>query len=126
MCFRLGCTRATLGCILSLFVHFQAKNPVLNEFFKNYQGEYIQVDGYSGYNDVFINSNIERLGCMAHVRRKFKEAHETGYSKAIEPLNIIKKLYIVEREIKENDLTIEEIMDYRRLNSVPLLHLYIP
>ena len=35
-----------------------------------YQG-YLQVDGYGGYNELSSTENIARVGCMAHVRRKF-------------------------------------------------------
>lgn len=35
-----------------------------------YRG-YLQVDGYGGYNELSSSEHIARVGCMAHVRRKF-------------------------------------------------------
>jgi hypothetical protein len=39
-------------------------------FLTGYQG-YLQVDGYSGYNQV---PDVTLVGCWAHARRKFEEA----------------------------------------------------
>jgi transposase len=36
----------------------------------------LMVDGFSGYNGVCSNSNVTRLGCWAHARRKFIEAQK--------------------------------------------------
>ncbi|WP_250674455.1 transposase [Paraclostridium ghonii] len=36
-------------------------------FLGNYS-EYIQTDGYSGYNKV---ENVKRIYCLAHIRRKY-------------------------------------------------------
>ena len=35
-----------------------------NKFLEDFEGDYIQVDGYDGYNDVFRNSKIKRVRKM--------------------------------------------------------------
>jgi transposase len=83
---------------------------------------YLQVDGYAGYHQ----SHATLVVCMAHLRRKFKEAQKaqskdskkTG--KADWALNHIQKLYRIEKRIK--DLPIEERYRIRQKNSVPLLN----
>lgn len=46
---------------------------VPKEFLKGYKG-ILQCDGYDGYNKV---EDVIRMGCLAHVRRKFVEAEES-------------------------------------------------
>jgi transposase len=93
-----------------------------NSFLKNFEGYSIQADAYGGYNDLFVDSDIKRAGCIAHVRRKFKDAHETGYSNALEVLELIKKLYAVESEIKKNQLDNNQIENIRITKSIPVLN----
>ncbi len=47
------------------------------KFLENFSG-YIHCDGYSGYNKL---ENVKRVGCWAHVRRKFLEALESQADK---------------------------------------------
>lgn len=62
-----------------------------------YRG-YVMTDDYAGYNAL----GVERLGCWAHARRKFVEGQKvqpkgkTG--RAYIALNLINKLYGVERD----------------------------
>ncbi len=58
---------------------------------------YLQVDGYTGYNAVTVPDGRVRVGCWAHVRRRFFDA----LSKAPEAqrgLDLILELYRVEAE----------------------------
>lgn len=69
-----------------------------------YRG-YLMTDDYAGYNAVAAQEGIERLACWAHARRKFVEAQKvqpkgkTG--RADMALNLINKLYGIERDLKE-------------------------
>lgn len=71
-----------------------------------YRG-YLMTDDYAGYNAVAAQEGIERLACWAHARRKFVEAQKvqpkgkTGRADIV--LNLINKLYGIERELKEAD-----------------------
>src|SRR5690606_33709169 len=72
---------------------------------------------------VALKGGIERLGCWAHARRKFVDAQKvqpkgkTG--RADMALNLINKLYGIERDLKEaND---SERLSARQQRSVPIL-----
>ncbi|MBK03171.1 MAG: hypothetical protein CL932_00290 [Deltaproteobacteria bacterium] len=56
----------------------------------------LQVDGYGGYNSVSVPEGRERVGCIAHVRRKFFEAVHTEPNDARHALEQILELYRVE------------------------------
>ncbi|SQH76866.1 transposase [Shewanella benthica] len=79
---------------------------------------YLQVDGYAAYQ----RANDKLVGCWAHARRKFKDAivaqgkNNTGkMSKADMALNMIAKLYRIERQIQS--LSLEERLYFRRTHS---------
>ena len=80
-------------------------------------------DDYAGYNALGAQSGVERLGCWAHARRKFVEAQKvqpkgkTG--RADIALNLINKLYGIERDLKE--VGDEHRHESRQQNSLPVL-----
>jgi transposase len=89
----------------------------------------LQTDGYAGYNKVCRNSNITRIGCMDHARRKFVEASKAAptkksrgkgvVSKADVAIGMIRKLYRIESKIE--GLEPEQKREQRQQLSVPLL-----
>ena len=87
-----------------------------------YQG-YLMTDDYAGYNGIAAVEGVERLGCWAHARRKFIEAQKaqprgkTG--RADMALNLINKLYGVEREGKHADDSMRR--QIRQQKSEPIL-----
>ena len=89
---------------------------------EGYQG-YLMTDDYAGYNAVANQPGVERLGCWAHARRKFIEAQKaqpkgkTG--RADMALNLINKLYGIEREGK--DVSDEQRLLLRQQKSDPVL-----
>jgi hypothetical protein len=58
---------------------------------------------------------------MAHARRMFNEALDNDRSRAEHALGEIQKLYTIERIIKEQHLSVEEIKLVRQIKSVPIL-----
>jgi hypothetical protein len=87
-----------------------------------YRG-YVMTDDYAGYNALCAQAGVERLGCWAHARRKFVEAQKvqpkgkTG--RADIALNLINKLYGIERDLKaDND---GEHKTGRHEHSLPVL-----
>lgn len=87
-----------------------------------YRG-YLMTDDYAGYSAVAAQEGIERMGYWAHARRKFVDAQKvqpkgkTG--RADMALNLINKLYGIERDLKEvND---SEHLTTRQQRSQPLL-----
>lgn len=88
----------------------------------------LQADGYAGYNQVCKDNGITRIGCWDHARRKFvdavkampaKEKRSRKVSKADVALSKIRKLYVIEKEIKK--LTPAERRQQRQQQSVPVL-----
>jgi transposase len=90
----------------------------------------LQADGYSGYNQVCRANGITRIGCFDHARRKFVEASRaaqtTGSKKKTAPpskadvaLGKIRKLYAIEKEIK--DLDENKKKEARQALSLPIL-----
>ena len=60
---------------------------------------YLQVDGYTGYNAVTLPEGRIRVGCWAHVRRKYFDALSTA-PEAQRALYLILELYRVESDIE--------------------------
>ncbi len=79
---------------------------IAKEILADFRG-YLQVDGYSGYNWVEnASAGIVRVGCLAHVRRKFTDflkilpqASRTGHA-ASHIVRLIKVLYEVEEKLR--------------------------
>lgn len=88
------------------------------ELFKGYRG-FIQTDLYAGYNAVFLPDGCTRLGCFAHVRRKFLEKGGASNKDANEIIQQIAKLYKVESEAK--GMNPEKRRELRLRKAVPLL-----
>lgn len=84
---------------------------------------YLQVDGYTGYNAL---TGVTRMGCMAHIRRKFVEVQRTvpdssrNSSKANEALTLIQELYVIEAQIKGRSE--KQRLHARRTQSLPILN----
>jgi transposase len=77
-----------------------AKTP--NQFLENTTG-YLIADGYAGYNGVVGENKRTRVGCWAHLRRKFFEALQSA-PESKEILDLIVQLYRVEHDAAENGI----------------------
>lgn len=78
---------------------------------------YLQVDGYTGYNAVMVPEGRTRVGCWAHVRRKFFDALPTA-PEAQTALDLILELYRVEHHAaKSGGLGTAEHLEARRTTS---------
>jgi transposase len=107
----------------------RSATEILKEYLAWYKGG-VQTDGYVGY-DILAEMAIKHAGCWAHVRRKFVEVVQAidkarrgkkrRGSSADEAVLKIRRLYDIEREIKERELTEEDIVKYRREHALPLL-----
>ena len=102
---------------------------VAERMLDGFQGIF-QADGYSGYNKVCQAAGITRIGCFDHARRKFVEASRAAQTKgsktkAGQPtkadvaLSKIRKLYAIEKDIKELDDGTRK--QARQTLSVPIL-----
>lgn len=92
------------------------------EVLENFKG-YLQTDGYSVY-DIFEKQNgITLIHCMAHARRMFNEALNNDKAIAEYAMQQIQKLYAIERNCNEQNLSVEEIKNVRHEQSLPILTL---
>jgi transposase len=89
-------------------------------FLETFEGT-LQTDGYVAY-DIFEKSDkIKLLACMAHARRKFKEAEKNDPKKAEHALLEIQKLYDIEREARNANLSFEQRFNLRQDKALPIL-----
>ena len=66
------------------------------------------------------NEGIIPVGCMAHSRRKFKEAEGEGEA----PLTILKimaELYAIEKALRDSDASFDETYVVRQKEALPIL-----
>jgi transposase len=89
------------------------------EFLKNFSG-HLQTDGYTAYTNL-KNTSIILLACMAHARRKFEHARENDPQRAEFALSKIQQLYQVETNIREQQLSTDDIRAIRHEISLPIL-----
>lgn len=87
---------------------------------KNFTGA-LQADGYEGYTQFERQAGITLLGCFAHARRYFEKALDQDKELAAWMLSSIQKLYLVEREAREANLSHTDRYQLRQEKSVPLL-----
>jgi transposase len=90
------------------------------EILKNFKG-HLQTDGYGVYEEFGNRAGITLLHCWAHARRKFAEAEESDRARAHYVLQEIQKLYALEREIKEQNLTEGQIAAIRTEKALPVI-----
>lgn len=62
----------------------------------------MQCDGYTIYDKIGIDPKITLAGCLVHARRKFHDALDSDKKRAQIALEIFRKIYLEERDIKEN------------------------
>jgi transposase len=86
----------------------------------DYKG-YLQTDGYIVYEEFDKHPQITVCNCMAHARRKFNEALPNDKVRAAYVMAEIQKLYAIERQIAENNMTGNEKLQYRKEHALPLL-----
>jgi hypothetical protein len=91
-----------------------------NEVLENFKG-HLQTDGYALYEDYGRKSGVTLLHCMAHARRKFDEAKDNDQARAEYVLTQMQKLYAIERQARDNNLTPEQRYALRQERSLPVL-----
>ena len=89
-----------------------------NNFLKNYSG-ILQVDGYTGYDELVLRKDITRAACMAHVRRKFENAMGYDCKAATFALETIGNWFAVERDAKADNLDFDQRLRLRKSRELP-------
>lgn len=92
---------------------------VVKELLEHYQGS-IMTDGYPTYDKIAKQYKIKHLGCWVHARRYFIKVLDNGEnSNAQKMIELIAKLYAIEKQIKGNDP--KTIYQKRQECSKPIL-----
>jgi transposase len=95
---------------------------VIRKLLAGYHGV-IQTDGLRVYEYLDTSPDITHAGCWAHGRRNFFDATKScvnaEFSRTV--VNIIRKLYAVEDEARDQKLSYDEIATLRREKSRPVL-----
>ena len=83
---------------------------------------YLQTDGYGVYDKIGARTEVTHLACWAHARREFEKALSNDKAKASIALLYIQKLYAVEAQARENELSPEDRKELRLERSLPIIN----
>lgn len=87
----------------------------------HYKG-YLQCDGFAGYETAFRNNkDVQLVNCMAHIRRHFEQALDENKSAAEFALGEIQKLYHIERNCTEANMSDDERKQKRQELARPIM-----
>jgi transposase len=86
----------------------------------------LQTDGYSGYHCVTKAHDVIAVGCWAHARRKFYDVWSVLKKEGVssKALDIMSKLYDMERVLRAENSTADQIKAYRQEHAKPLLEAF--
>jgi len=87
----------------------------------NFKG-YLQTDGYAGYDRYAKMKDITHLACWAHTRREFEKALDNDKPRAEKALLMIQQLYAIERQAKQDNLSVEQRKELRLQESLPIIN----
>jgi transposase len=88
-----------------------------DEFLESFRGM-LQSDAYDIYEK---KEGITLYGCMAHARRKFEKSKDNDPKRVEYILDRMRKLYMVEREAREQNLSFDQRKELRIEKSLPVL-----
>lgn len=113
------------GCPTVLFHYDPGRGgKVAEEIVGDFNG-YLQTDGYIGYKALGQRDEIKHVGCLVHVRRKFHDVIKTGSKKksgtAQTILNLIGKLYKLEKKAREQQFDPDAILAMRQEQAKPIM-----
>ena len=110
----------------SLFFHYDRGSRagrVIVELLQDFRGA-VQSDGYGAYEVYEKKEGVLLLGCWAHARRKFEQALGNDPPRAQFAMEQIQKLYALERRMKDEDLSKEDIENLRKKEAYPVLRAF--
>ncbi len=91
------------------------------ELLEHYTG-YLQTDDYAVYRQHKARADVTGVACWAHTRRNFEKALEHDHARASVAMKLIQKLYDVEREARDMQLSYDDRKQLRLQKSLPLLN----
>jgi hypothetical protein len=86
----------------------------------NFKG-WLQVDGYSAYDEFERREGVSLVACMAHTRRKFEHALAYDKPNASHILGLIQRLHAIERTAREEEMDARDRLELRREGAAPLM-----
>ena len=94
----------------------------VKDWFDGFSGA-VHSDADSFFGDLYAQTNVEPLLCNAHARRKFEAITKTTKKKGLahHAMSVYAKLYHIERRMKAEKITFDEIKTIRQEKSVSLL-----
>src|SRR5262249_40680972 len=69
-------------------------------FLADYKG-YFQADALAQYEGLYSEDKVKHVCCVAHARRKFVAASDAGDERAAKALELIGRLYAIERALPQ-------------------------
>jgi len=84
----------------------------------------LQTDGYAVYDEYDTYPEITRYGCWAHARRYFHQAMDNAPELAEGALKEIRRLYDIERTLRESDPSPENRLIIRQKEAVAILNYF--
>ena len=88
------------------------------------EGEVLVTDGYGAYKAYAEKTGCLNAQCWSHTRREFIKAEDLEPQKTKTALDMIRKLYVVEDEIKSQKLKGKAKRCYRLKHSKPLVEVF--
>ncbi len=109
----------------SIIYHYNQSraHTVILDMLDGFSGA-LHCDGYGGYDTYArVTENIKLIACWMHCRRKFYEVAKSSKKKGLADKSVkkIAKLYRIEKEMKEQHLTADDVYQYRQEHAKPLL-----
>ena len=82
---------------------------------KGFKG-FLQTDGYEGYSKAVIEFELIHVGCLAHIRRKFIDAHKANKNSKTAKAGIlfISRIYSIENKLRKKNLSSEDFVKKRK------------
>lgn len=108
---------------LPYFLYRETRSPkFLNTFLLEYQGPVV-TDGYPAYNKFGETPGLIHAGCNAHARRKFVDAEKiaAGTPETAQIILLYRRIYAIEKDLKEARATAEVVLEQRQLRTKPLM-----
>ncbi len=106
---------------LVVFDYIKTKEKInILEGLEGFEG-YLQTDGNVSYCSKGAEDKVTHLNCLVHARRKFDAALDYDYKRASAVLEIIQKIYAIERQMKQSGLDHDQIVLTRNKKINPLL-----
>ncbi len=102
--------------------HPSRHDAIARQFFESFNG-YLHADCYSAYVNL-DKTRIKHVACIAHARRYFVDVVKATKNKpgiAKTAVEWFAKLYTIEKQLKEDEATTEQIAQARIIETKPIL-----